>query len=830
MTDAVRERTKLELLTRMLRDGRAAQLAPLVQYLEGMDGDEAWVAHHYLRLTGRAAGEDEEAPGEPAPGRRQGPYLLVRELGRGGQGTVWQARDERLDRDLALKIVPNPPGASDAGPRFRREAMLAARLEHPAICQVHDAGSDGRVSWIAMRLVEGRTLAEQDEPAPIEVTLARFQVLAEALHTAHDAGVVHRDVKPANVMITPAGEAVLLDFGVARGDDEGAPLTLTGDALGTPAYMSPEQLTGEAKLDGRTDVWSLGVSLFEALTGRRPFEAPTREALIRQILEREPAGLGAGFSRDLSIVVQTALSKELGRRYANAQAFADDLGRVLRGEPVTARPVTTVGRIMRWARREPRFAGSVLAFVVALAIALLALVGALNRTQTTLDERNALLEEVDRTSDQVLVKELLEATSSLLPAHPRLQSELDRWVADADELFAREDEHRTRRARVAVRVAEVPEDRRAWSTDQARDVWLLGQLDELIIGLAELGEALPSMRERATFARELERRTVTEHAAAWARAAENVAADPRFAGLVLEPQLGLIPLGPDPVSGLEEFAHLASGVPAVRGEGGAIELLPETGIVLVLVPGGDTATGLWLEGEGHAAGDPFVVPSSRVYERGVVSFRMEPLLVGKHEVTQSQWERHTGQNPAYYSYGDEVGVPIRPVEQVSFVECRAFVRELDLDLPSEEEWETFARAGTTTPWYFGQDVRDGEGHVNVSDATSKAVWKNPEFAYEEWLNDGFISPAPVGSFLPNAWGLFDVVGNVKEWTTSGWSWPGMEHVPRTCDLPDEDALTRVVRGGSFGTNLAASMSASRRGHSPTARSYQLGFRPIRRLD
>ena len=338
-----------------------------------------------------------------------GPYQLVNELGRGGQGAVWLAEDTRLHRRVALKVLSGlGPSADKAVERFRREAEVTSRLEHPGICAVYDAGVDDEVPWIAMRYVEGETLSARlartvsgpdvhsyvdldsdDEVAlgassaetttstreQVMETVEIFEKVARAVHAAHEEGVIHRDLKPGNIIVSTSGDPVVLDFGLAR-DTEGdlQTLTNTGDFFGTPAYMAPEQLTGRRiRPDRRADVWSLGVALYECLANRRPFHAPTREGLYQAILTKEPqrpARAVPAAPRDLAVVVETALAKDRDRRYQTAAVLADDLAAVRRGDPVTARPVGLIGRCVRWARRRP--AAAALAVVIPLAAILIA--------------------------------------------------------------------------------------------------------------------------------------------------------------------------------------------------------------------------------------------------------------------------------------------------------------------------------------------------------------------------------------------------------------------------------------------------------------------------
>ncbi len=305
---------------------------------------------------------------------RLGDYELGEELGRGAMGAVYRARHATLGQEVALKVILADEFASEAERRrFLAEAGQAARLDHPGIIRVLNYGeADGR-QFYAMELVDGPTLAcavsaDLDDsksvhrPALLDerTVAALMAAVARAVQHAHDRGVLHRDLKPGNILLDKTGQPHVGDFGLAKalGDEVSVAgtMTLAGSPVGTPAYMAPEQVHGERVLTTAADLWSLGAILYELLAGRPPFPAPNPAETYRRILEDEPAALaepGSARCGDLEIIARKCLRKDPGQRYASAAALAEDLDRWLRGEPVQARPVSGPERIWLWARRRP---------------------------------------------------------------------------------------------------------------------------------------------------------------------------------------------------------------------------------------------------------------------------------------------------------------------------------------------------------------------------------------------------------------------------------------------------------------------------------------------
>jgi eukaryotic-like serine/threonine-protein kinase len=310
----------------------------------------------------------------PNPGSFVGDYELIEIIARGGMGVVWRARQRRLNRTVALKLVSDA-GCDDeeAARRFQVEGEAVAALRHPHIVTVHEVGEDEGRTFLSMELVDGGALSTRLRAGrlPERDAAALVAKIARAVHHAHERGILHRDIKPGNILLDKEGEPRVTDFGLARLTARDSSITMTGVVLGTPAYMSPEQALGKMReLTTAADTYSLGAVLYECLTGHPPFRAQTVALVMSKVVSDEPERMDE-VDRDLETIAIKCLEKESELRYVSALALADDLERWLRDEPITARRATMPERVMKWSRRKPALAAlsfTVVVLVIAFAI------------------------------------------------------------------------------------------------------------------------------------------------------------------------------------------------------------------------------------------------------------------------------------------------------------------------------------------------------------------------------------------------------------------------------------------------------------------------------
>ncbi|HJM38927.1 MAG TPA: serine/threonine-protein kinase [Planctomycetota bacterium] len=368
------------------------------------------------------------------PGRRLGDFELIRELGSGGMGTVWEAVQTSLGRRVALKILaPHIAMSPTSLQRFQREAMAGARLSHSHIVAVHQVGEAEGVHFIAQELVEGgsslsgrikadRNLSEL--PADYYEKVAKlFAQVADALQQAHDGGIIHRDVKPANILLTKEGDPKIADFGLAQVEDA-LELSRTGEFSGTPFYMSPEQaMSKRIGIDHRTDVFSLGVSLWEALALQRPFEGDTSQQVLEKIIMEDPPDPRKIRSRcphSLAVICLKAMEKESSRRFQSMKDFAADLRRFLANEPILAKPPSLLYRGWKWTCRHSVASLALSALICGLLVSLFFWRQSLQSQKTAVAAADALqgmiaaLEPTGTTNSPERIQEILATAETLV--------------------------------------------------------------------------------------------------------------------------------------------------------------------------------------------------------------------------------------------------------------------------------------------------------------------------------------------------------------------------------------------------------------------------------
>lgn len=823
-------------------------------YLSAPTGvvDDATRSHDGAKT---ALGGDPVAPQTRVIGR----YKLLELIGEGGFGTVWLAEQrEPVRRRVAVKIIKPGMDSQQVVARFEAERQALAMMDHPNIATVLDGGTtDTGRPYFVMEYITGVSIIEycDREKLDIAARLDLFTQACNAIQHAHQKGIIHRDIKPSNVMVScHDGVPVvkIIDFGIAKATN----LELTArtlftarhQLLGTPAYMSPEQAEMSGlDIDTRSDIYSLGVLLYELLTGTTPFATAELLArgfaeMMRIIREDEPqkpstrlSSLGATATRaavqrhadvgrlgtllrgDLDWIVMKCLAKERSRRYETAESLVADLRRHRADEPVTAGPPSASYRLRKLLKRHRAGFVATTIVVVALGIGAAAAIAGLMRAQWAEAATRALQPQADEYAARVLIERVDELWPPY-PDDPEMIPALTEWMATASQLTATLPGYLARlesvRGRSRRRSSESTSDQAELDllTRLVRQLSVLGDDDQ---GLLAADAVVPghgwSVPKRLTFARALSVGSGDhgEFAAAWARA--------RRDGLDVEPQVGLVPIGRDPISGLWEFAHLTTGALPERDAGGNLDLTEATGVVLVLIPGGSVRMG--------------------PHHGRTIEVSLSPYFLSKYEMTQAQWKRLTGENPSAYGPDGEwssgwlrSGEPtsgLHPVEQVSWHDCVRWMRRVGLSLPSEPQWERGARAGSDGLFWTGDDLSSLSGAANLRDVSFRDAQLEMWGRYEEGFNDGSVVHWAVASGAPNAFGLHDVHGNVSEWTLDAYElYPDRQpdSVVDPVVVVSSDAKY-VIRGGSWRGMSAEARSGARAFYPPGFSGSGLGVRP-----
>jgi formylglycine-generating enzyme required for sulfatase activity len=724
-----------------------------------------------------------------------------------------------------VKVIKLGMDTREVLARFELERLTLSRMDHSHIARVLDAGvTDNGRPYFVMEYVPGLPLVRycDERKLSVRARLELFLQVCDAVQHAHQKGVIHRDLTPRNILVKEENDKPVpkvIDFGLARAvDHTGAMATVfteQGRIIGTPEYMSPEQAgLSPFDVDTRTDVYSLGVILYELMVGELPIASQDlRKAgmleMQRRIREEDPVPpsmrlgdqtadselhardrgttthrLRRLVSQDLDWIALRALEKDRRRRYPTAQSLAEDLLRYLRNEPVLAGPPSVGYRLRKWLERHT-------VGVTAGGIALACLLGGLAASVTFWRQAAAAERETRLDADADLAAELLRAKDDdLWPTDSTQVDAMQVWLERARPLVARRAEHEPRLAAATAAAAVA-----APGPERIRAELAVRRAERLVADLAKLSgqDGIADLEQRLQEARSLRQRSVDANADAWQRAAAAVAADPRFPGVRLEPIEGLVPLGTDEGSSLEEFLVLGTGERPAR-IGRRLVPGPRTGIVLVLLPPGSFDMG---------GGDDPPVPPRRV--------ALDAFLLGKYEITQGQWLRLAGSNPSNWRNDEHPESAFDlPVENISLARAERILGRVGLQVTTQGQWEYACRAGDGDLLPWGSDRSSVGAHANVVDLTALDHFRRegqlPEEAAWPGLDkatcrDGFVGPAPVGRFAANAFGLHDMFGNVHEWCRGDYVEPPTDGVRDGDGLVGANRLPlAVVRGGGYTTS------------------------------
>jgi formylglycine-generating enzyme required for sulfatase activity len=719
-------------------------------------------------------------------------YEILGICGYGGMGVVYRARQLGANRLVALKMIRAVEHASPTERlRFQIEMEAVARLQHPHIVQLHQVGEVRGLPFFSLEFCDSGTPTDQlkkKPPTPREAA-ALIETLARAVHYAHLRGVVHRDLKPKNVLLAGAERVPkITDFGLAkRIDAEVRDVSQSGAILGTAAYMAPEQAAGKVRDTGpAADVYGLGALLYECLTGRPPFEGP-QHVVLMSVLNDEPvppSRRGAKAPRDLETICLKCLSKEPARRYASAEELADDLRRFLAGEPIRARPVGAVERALKWARRRPALAGLLLVTLLAL-VSLAVLSGNLVAARNDAENKRKQAEAKERVAQQEADK-ARKARDFLVSIFKLTDRKGEGGTLTARQILDHADQ------RIAVEFADQPELRAD----------LEAAIEEVYTALGTAGPKAVILEARGTVrlapVRDEKRQAVPQTLLYQDdRLVLGADGDVRLVFLQDFHQERLKP-------GSEVTIRRRGCQPAeaVRERDSSILL------TFVRLPKGT----FYMGGGGGKAGKKTEIK--------------EDFEIAVHAVTQYQWQAVMGGNPSYFSRlgGGQTKVKgisddelrLFPVETVSWVEVQEFIKKLNerergrgylYRLPTEAEWEYACRGGATSEdecsyhFYFDKPTNDLSSEQANFDG-ERPFGKAPKGKHLE-------RSTRISAYPPNKLGLCDMHGNVWQWTATA------------------ERSYRGIRGGSFvgdGTYCQAAYC----GRSPaTGRSFSIGFRLAR---
>ena len=783
---------------------------------------QAFLARHktYASILKRMVGDPSDYPshGENRSWPDLGDRFEIRSvLGEGGMAVVYHAVQKfPVKRDVAIKVLRGSVSDEEARLRFRCEFQFLLSMTHPNVCLAFDTGEtkDGR-EFLVMEYVDGRPIDQFciEESLPYGARIRLMQAVCRGIQHAHQRGVVHRDLKPSNILVVgdrKNPQPKIIDFGIARVLEETyltAPLmTETGRVLGTVEYMSPEQLRARPiDVDTRTDVYSIGVVLFELLSGRLPYpnigqlSIADAQALLAAGDPPRPSSLdrGRGHRRkrsrvsrfplkgDLDLIATKAMAFDPDRRYESPLELANDLERYVEGKPVAAARPTVGYRISRFVRRHRVLVGASMLALIGLCVG--AVVGWIGyRRAVSAADRLVAMDGLLRSAEQQGAASLmiasLEDYLSVIDRFPPPWPEHSEQIAEFVEVDIGSALETARDLRSAAASSWSKNPLNSRVEERFRSL-MLDRATRIESRIAQWG---PWFRSTLDWSRAIRGWTLRHPnaPASWrdARkailAADGVSASRRYGWrkIDLEPQWGLVPMGMNPRSGLWEFYHLRSAcesideVPSLavpRADDRAVAGTDESsGIVFVLVPGGSQRVGVQNEDPALPHYSPGVEAGGLYVEgsHGVDVIELEPFFIAKHELTVGQWRRLCRSDadtaPCYPAVGpgsaQERALWAYPVNCVRRAEAKALLKTQGLCLPTDAQWECAARGGTDSLWFCGDDPGSVLGYANLGGDD----WRTDDGAADR---DGVVGMAPVGTLLPNPFGLHNTIGNVWEW-------------------------------------------------------------------
>ena len=763
-------------------------------------------------------------------------YEVVESLGHGGMGAIYKARQKQPQRVVVLKVMLNGRFASRKyRVRFEREAQAVARLKHPGIVSVYEYGEVNGQPYFTMEYVEGANVKEY----ALRHDLDRRQIcelmmkICKAVAYAHQRGVIHRDIKPTNILVDGEGNPRLLDFGLARlaGDyeEEQPQMTEAGEVMGTPSYMSPEQTVGRAdEIDVRSDVYSIGVLFYELLTDSLPYRTDRSRPLeslrvIREYVPKRPSAVNPKVDADLDAIVMKCLEKEKDLRYQSAVELSEDIGRYLRGQPVEARPSTTFYhfRKLLWRHRNFVLPFSALTAVVAALVAVFV-------WKMSAAEKHAMrsAQEADRAMVQAQGRhdKLLKFVMELQSVRRKVESLLaeGRWE-EAYRIASFAEENLPPEAALNGFAQEARSAIATGTADEAAKVRdLIRQMRfhdarDRIQGLAELAERL----ELSALAGQMQEAVKGFDEACWqslfsyiqqnrrsARALQGFLAEcpgnphARQAHELLDQFIASIrftqwPFDLDEARNRQKITAEVLELPVEY----TVELPGGSGVKFALVPAGESVMGCAREGKGFNADQEPEHPV-RI---------SSPFYVSATEVTREQFEAVTGRAPNGAPAGAAPNLPAT----VSWQDAQLFCSKLSarnrdrltIRLPSEAEWEYTCRAGSDGLYSYGDDP----GGQELSD------WA--------WYGGNSEGRAhPVAQKKANTWGLYDMHGNALEWCQDWYDARYYLSSPLENPAGPEAGTYKVLRGGSWADGAEELRSAYRKAVPSESARPTYGFR------